>query len=453
MDTDRVFKYYLDTKKNWVIISVVVVGLITLLICLTVAGTSTPNMIKSQSLFLEKCASNSTVSCFASQDSLSLQFIIDNIQKKNHFLYYEFYGYFYYKELKQAMRFNLTSTNNSKNYKNLKYEEKIYTLKSSEPVGIFYIPYTTYETYKLELTLNTTNSNLLALEIRVSYMEIDYFNFLIKAKYFFMALTIVNLVYFFFNVRSIKLRHWQFETKLNFIMCISLLFYNEPLIGAYTEFFGIGYTVVSVFCNSQFLCALILYYIFLLQKISIFSKNKIVYMIEGLAVAGLFGFYFTLYLFLEGNLTFNKKFHYHHIGGLYLKLFKALIAFIVFVGVVLVIYMCLGVKKWILREIKYIIYWATNYCIIVLTFVFVGMGYFRLMTGGEVVLSVLALFNIFFYIMLWMATPDKTWYLNEVNMSSEPIPSDSIDLNEQNMGSETRREPHVYNFKELDNKI
>ena len=436
MDTERTLKNFLDRKKKWVLVSVTVAGLMSLLACLIVAGTCTPDMIKSQSLFLEKCASNSTDSCFPSKNSLTIQLVINSIRKKNHFLYYEFYGYPYDKEIKQAMKFKLTGGNEGENYKKVKNEGKIYTIKDSEPIGLFYIPYPKYENYKLELTLNTTDSNLSALKIKINYMEIDYFDFLIIAKYSFLGLTLANIVYFIINAWSIKLKDWQFETTLNFLTCLSLLLYNEPLIGLYTEFFGIGYTAVSVFCNSQFLCFAIIYFIFLLQRISILSRLKIVYFIEILAVAGLFGFYFTLYFLLEWNFIYKEKFNYHNIEDLYLKLFKALIAIIVFISFVLIVYMCLGVKNWIHRDLRYIIYWTINYCMIVLTFVFLGMGYFRLLAGGKVLLSVMALNNIYFNIMVWLATPDKKSYLNENRMSTE-----------------TDRGEGVYSSKEADNKI
>ena len=413
MERDSV-KIYLGSKKRSTVLIVCVLAFAFYLVCVIVAALATPEMIKEKEKTTIKCNDVIYENCRIFDEAVGLDITVEDMTKKNHFFYYEIVCDFENRGQKARISNSVYGNNGGKAHK-VQASNESYSLEDDVGEKMIYVPYIRYDTYKIFTLITMNFEQVRSIKVRFSYMAIDYFNFLIATKYVFLCFTLVSIISFFINSRDVRIIDWPFETASSFIMNVSLLVFNEPLIAAYTEFFGIAYSSVSIFCNCQFLCALVMYWMVILQRQMIKKHLYFMYTVQILFVITLFVFYFLVYLYVEMNLLYNREYDWKHdFSKKSSILYQVLIAIVVIIGAWILFLMIIFSKTMIYFDFRQKALWFVNYSVILITFFFIGYGSFRLMPGGQIFLCVVSLYNIYFYLLLYLSTPDREAYRKEI---------------------------------------
>ena len=412
-------KIYLRSKKRSTVLIVCVLAFVLYLVCIIVAALATPEMIKEKEKKTIKCTDEIYENCRIFENVTRIDIRIEDMTKKNHFFYYEIVCDFENKG-QDAWISNLVSGNNGGKPHKVKESNESYSLEDEVQEKMIYIPYIKYETYNIETIIKMNFEQVRSIKVKFSYMAIDYFNFLIATKYVFLSLTLMSIILFCINSRNVRILDWPFETASSFIMNISLLIFNEPLIAAYTEFFGIAYSSISIFCNCQFVCALVMYWMISLQRQTLKKYLYYIYAIEFIFIIALFVFYFLVYLYIEMNLLYNDEYDWKHdFSQKFTVLYQVLIEILVILGAWILFLMIIVFKKFIYLDFRAKVLWFVSYSVILITFFFIGYGYFRLMPGGQILLCVVSLYNLYFHLLLYLSTPDREAYLKAIEESNK----------------------------------
>jgi hypothetical protein len=423
MEEERVKIYLISIKYRLLVILIALAG-VSLVICLIVAGSALPDFFKNKEATIVKCE-NEYSECSYMDKRFTIKVFMDKMNSKNHFIFYEIVPNMRNSEIDAKISV-VAYADADNDRKKVKESEKSITFQDGKSEKIAYIPYINYDSYEIKTVIKMEFKELKSFKIKVSFMNADFFTFLIAVKYFFFSLSIISIVIFSVRSRKISIKNWPFESKSSLAISISLIFYNEPLIGAYTLFFNKSYTGLSIFCNIQFLSALLLFWMISLQR-PLMKNNSILQVIffslEIFFTLGLSALYFICYLHVEMKLLNEDGFEWNKHLDTQSK--AAFIAFIVVICIIaswvvfLLIYSIFSlVKRWKTFQAEEEILCLAHVWSIIVGFVFIGLGYFRLMPGGQILLSAVAFFNIYFYVLLWICTPVKMFYYHVTSRSS-----------------------------------
>ena len=412
----------LEKKK---LIAILVAGTTALLICLIVAPLKAPIMKGKQTETFKKCDSTQAFNCISTQNEQEFYLKIREVKKENNFLYLEIVPKFRGKpkELDLRYYFDVKDDNDD----TVKSSNRTETFRDGDAAVSYFISYAKHEEYRISLKFYDSLENIIELEFRISFVNAGFFEFVKIVKYFFFTFTLCGILLFFYKTRAAKFRYMQFETINLLLMNFSLLIFNEPLFAAYTSspVFGLTSTAISVFCNVQFICALIMFWLFMLKKLNNPYCKNIIKLIEFIFICSLFSFLFVIYVYVESDFKFDSNYDWkENLKNEREIIYNVLITLLVLFATWMMVLMAISLRKW--REKGFCtrqkVYWAINYAIIIITFIFIGLGFIRKMQIGSILLSVISLYNIYFSILLFLSIPDMEEYKKWVDQTTRIKP-------------------------------
>jgi hypothetical protein len=276
-------------------------------------------------------------------------------------------------------------------------------------VVIFYLPYLKYDEYYVVIK---HKSRILSdsVEIELSYIDSSFTKYQLATKYVFFALSTIFFVNFLIYSLKVPSAIRSFESKLLLPLAVSLVFFNEPLLWATIAFMSPFWSAVSVFCNTQFLAMLLLFWLVDLQHYRQSAHSSALLLVGSLLVAALFGLVFAGYLYAHERLRYNPSYDWNHdLNHTYKEVFIGIIciaaALAVWIGL-LSLRAVTGIKKLGARErsIKMI-----NVMAICFAFVGIGIGAFQpIPANSRLMLIFEAGFNIYVMLLQVLYSPTKS---------------------------------------------
>ena len=410
------------SKKK--IIAILIAGIAAFIICMIIALAKAPEMQGEKEEIFYRCE-NEAFNCISDQSEQEFYLKVKNVEKENSFLYLEIIPKFDGNSKESKLKYHFVVTDdNQKEVKSFKASE---IFKDGQVAVSHFISYAKEEAYEIRLKFYDDLGDISELKFKISYVRAEFFYFTLIAKYIFFVYSLCGIILFFYKTRAVKFRYMHFETINSLLMNFSLLIFNEPLMAAYTSksVFGITSTAISVFCNVQFICALIMFWLFMLQKLNNPYCKNVIKLVEFIFICSLFAFLFVIYVYVESDIKFNSNYDWEkdlkdERETIYIVFISVLVLFAVW----MIVLIGMSLRKWkgdiFCKREK--IYCAINYAIIILTFIFIGLGFIRKMQLGSILLSVISLYNIYFSILLFVSIPDindyKEWIDQSVKFNS-----------------------------------
>jgi hypothetical protein len=418
METSPQIKVRLEHSRKSSLLIVVILSLSLFITSIIVAYTAGPEIAIVKSKTFAKCGTLNDMECVMSFNNQEFSVTILDINYYNQLLYLKLIPMNSVDIISNiTLNFTLVGQDTKKFHK-IKSKNKTYSLKcldgDCDTYVLFYVPYIEYSSYELNLILvNTPDIEKVKLEL--TYINKSFTKFVIGVKYFFFSLCVVSLIIFFYTTWKIPFRLFDFESLSILIMNISLLIFNEPLIGAYKEFYGLSSSALSVFCNVQFIACLIMFWLLSLQHFKRFRCKILAIIIEFALISLLFALLFVAYMYANVNLKFNPTYDWKNdfnnkTYAVYSVIIAILVCFALWILLLSVWSLC-GMEQ----DRRKKAFRGMNFVMMVITFVFIGVGYFQP-----------TLFNLYFLTILWMFTPIYESY-KELKFDKE-----SIDFQEDN---------------------
>lgn len=416
------FKIFLFSLKPEPLIYVVVSGVALFVLCVILAFIVAPEMISSDDEVFERCSDVQTFNCISNQSEQEFLVIVSDVKKENNYLRFKIVPYI--DADSDNIGVNLTLVIRNSDEDEVKSFNGVKKFEDGKDVISHFISYARDNEYTLRLKIFDEISNVQKLKFEVTFINSDFFKFVLGIKYFFFAYMLSVIAYFFYKTHRIKFRYMHFQTISSLVMCFSVLIFNEPLIGAYTTnaLFGISATAISIFCNVQFICVLIIFWLLMLQELNNPYCKNIIKLFEFIFICSLFSFLFVIYIYVESNLKYNPKYDWEtDLEKTWRIIYIVLITVITLFAVWMIVLILMSIRLWGNENFttKKKIYWGFNYAIIVISFLFIGLGYIQVMQYSEILFSVIALYNIYFSILLFVSIPDYTSYKKWVDKLSQ----------------------------------
>ena len=401
---------------------IVGLGIAGFIVCLFVSVFSTPKMIDSEKQEFDKCGSSETFNCISNSSQQEFLIYVEDVDKMNNYLYFEVIPKLSSIE-KVFANFSITDDRKDGEVYN-KYKE--FTFESNKAIISHLIPRIEDDNlkYKVRLKLLSPVSTLSSLSIKVHYLNSDFFIYLVTTKYVFFTYMLIFIIIFFIKTRRMIYRYLPFETYTSLIMCFSVLIFNEPLIAGYPEFSEVSAISVSVFSNVQFICSLVLYWLFMLKKLNNPYCQRLIILVEFIFISSLFSLLFVIYVYVQSNLKYDSKYNWEKdLEGSRKIIYQVIISILVLFATWMFVLIAMSFRKWKGDELsrREKIYWAFNYILIVISFIFIGLGYIQKMEYGQILLVIVALYNIFFSILLYVSIPEFTSYNNWIDDAKEQL--------------------------------
>ena len=426
-------------KRNQVVAAVIIAAL-AFVLCLIIAGIAAPNIMKEQSIALIRCPPGFSENCISSTDQQVFTYTLKDFTKLNQLLYFE---------MIPASDITINTTINT-NYNLLGYNGGISstilnTTKnitfecvdgSCDSHTIFYLPYIYYDSY----TLNYQVNDLIPVDqitFTLTYIKKEFTIFTLVLKSVFLFLSMVSQTIFLCRLGKIPFRFWSFQTRIILVMGVSLIVFNEPLLGATIAFLDPGWSGLSVFCNAQFMACMILYWLFTLQHLVKMNPiHKVLLTVGELALMViLLALTIAFYLYVTMNYRYNPTFDWRTSSQL---TDRQILGAIIFLLVVFALWI-LVLTVWGFYRCKYEpmrerFFRVLNTAMMFLTFFATGSGAFQPVPRAAIMLLVsVAVFNIYFMLMMCLYTPSYASlcvYRNFANLKADEIQIPEPDKNE-----------------------
>lgn len=430
METSPQIKVRLEHSRKSSLLIAIIISLSLFITSIIVAYTAGPEITIIKSKTFVKCGTLNDIECVLSFHNQEFSVTILDINYYNQLLYLKLIPMNSVDIISNiTLNFTLVGQDTNKTHK-IKSTNKTYSMKCLDgecnTYVLFYVPYIEYSSYKLSLFLiNAPDIEKIKLEL--TYINKSFTEFVIGVKYFFFSLCVVSLFIFFYTTRKIPFRLVNFEPASILIMNISLLIFNEPLVGAYKEFYGVSSSALSVFCNVQFIACLIMFWLLSLQHFKRFRCKILVIIIEFMLISLLFALLFVAYMYANVNLKFDPTYDWKNdFNNKTYAVFSVIIAVLVCFALwilLLSIWSLCGMEQ----DRRKKVFRGMNFIMMIITFVFIGVGYFQpIPSSGPILLITTSLFNFYFLTILWMFTPVYESY-RELKFDNE-----SIDFQEDN---------------------
>ena len=430
-EEENPIKVRLEYWRRNQLVAVMSIAIVSFVLCLIIAGVFAPEILKNKTALLIRCPPGLAQNCISSSDEQVFTYTLVNFNKLNQLLYFEM--------LPQSditinttlnTNFTLTGSNDGtvsvilNTTKNITFE---CAGGSCDSHRIFYLPYIYYDTY----TLNYEVNNLIPVDqitFTLTYINKEFTIFTLILKSVFLFLSIISQSIFFCRLRKIPFRFWSFHTRIILLMGISLIVFNEPLLGATIAFLDPGWSGLSVFCNVQFMACLILYWLYTLQhflKINPICKVALA-VIEFAFMMMLLGLTIAFYLYVTLNYRYNPMFDWRTSSQLTdREILVAIICLLVVFALwilVLTVWGCFTCRGEPIRER---VFRVLNTAMMIITFFAAGSGAFQPVPRTAIMLLVaVAVFNIYFMLMMCLYTPSYASlcaYRNFVNAKVNEI--------------------------------
>ena len=311
MDTEYSVKLRLEKLSKSKLFLTVSGFLFVFVACVLIALLLTPSIIKSHTVNIYKCDKDKNINCYLNTTHEVWEGKIPNVSRLNQLLYMTATPV-----SANDLEFNMTME--------ILVMHKLVIIADNIKKGsisckkgvcntivIFYLPYLEYNDYEVIIR---HKSRILAdsVEINLSYIESVYSLYPLFTKYGFFGLSVVAFIQFLVFSLKIPFSLWSFEAKLLLGLGGSLIVFNEPLLFVTIFFMNPLWSAVSVFCNTQFLAFILIFWLLDLQHYRK-SVYNICYIIIGvLLVSILFGLVFTGYLYIHEKLRYDPTYDWQH---------------------------------------------------------------------------------------------------------------------------------------------
>lgn len=437
MDSGHYVKTRAEISKRSVILVMYLTGLLTLIVCITVASTVSPPLTDENKFFFKNCLATSSIICLAKSAPITLSI---SMTPYNQVLYLD--TYFTSNKLIETdvtYNFTLTSTSEAET-KNVLKETQTKSLSCENSqcklIELFYLPYVKNSVYKFSIQFNNVN-DIDSLQLRFTYIHEKFTAFLLGVKYFFLAISIVSQSVFIYYSVKVPLRLWTPQTRIVGIMGISLIVFNEPLLAATIKELTPEWSAISVFCNIQFIACILMYWIITLQQNINLPFKKIFLGVEISILLLIFSLMFVVYMYVTILFKYDPGYDWKNdFGKTEQSVFITAIVFLVVIAVwlvVLVIWNNIWPKK---QNISNTI---LSTVMIGLCFIALGLGAFQpFPKASGLLLGFVALFNIYFILLQWLFTPSYSSYLEFLSSKSQiPEPTNEA------LGKDEVKDPSV----------
>lgn len=415
MENENPVKVRLEYWKRYEFLIAVGLSAASFILCLILALTLSPTITIEKTSTLIRCPPGMNENCISSADQQNITYDLIDFTKFHQLLYFTMLP-ISPRTISTKVSVNITLTGYDGDHKTniLKKQENI----SFECVDgicesylIFYLPYISHDKYRVEMFVN----NLIPVEqidFTLTYINKEFSKFALAVKSVFLVLSIGSMTFFLCRVRKVPFRFWGFQTRILGLMGVSLIIFNEPLLGATVTFLDPHWSGISVFCNVQFIACLILYWLFSLQDFVQFKYKLVVSIIEIVSICILFSLIFALYYYVTVNYRYNPTFNWSTEGSVTNRqILGAIIFFLVAFALwtlVLTVWSCVHCKN---ESKRGVFFRVTNGILMVITFLATGTGVFQpVPRAATMVLISVALFNIYFMLLMTLFTPSLASY-------------------------------------------
>ena len=437
-ESSRVAKTNLDYYKKNQLLWVFTGALTLFIVCVIIAATAAPKIFDGKTLDYNLCKSSGDSFCFNYFRTENYAYFNVKLSPQNQIFYLQL-DFYSKTEIDEEIKYDLFIMD-SVDYRSMIYREENKTIRIRCTKGecdselIFYIPYLKDNEYTVDLRLyGLIPVDSMAFKIR--YISKEFTQFFLVTKYFFLALSILAIAYFAYNLCYTKFRSLSTESKFSGFMLLSLFVFNEPFLYLTLSKMTYNWTAFSIFCNFQFVASIIIFWFQILKK-----DFKLIFKIstsiaECLIVCAFFIIMCVAYGLTikeqKKNPTFSWEYDLPDLGK---KIFITGLSLLIILSSWMVTYIGFSITKLIqsLRNeenftIKKSFMVIFVYFMIVITFLFIGIGAFQpVPRSGTLLLACVSFFNILLILLSWVYTPSR-----KANRDSK----NDGEINERNKGT------------------
>jgi hypothetical protein len=153
----------------------------------------------------------------------------------------------------------------------------------------------------------------------------------------------------------------------------------------------------------------------MLKKLNNPYCKKIITLVEFIFISSLFAMLFVIYVYVQSNLKYDTSYNWEKdLEGARKIIYQVVISILVLFAFWMFVLMLMSLRKWRDDSFTYRekVYWGFNYALIVISFVFIGLGYLQKLEYGQILLIIVSLYNIFFSVSLLVSTPELSLFNN-----------------------------------------
>ncbi|OMJ65662.1 hypothetical protein SteCoe_37828 [Stentor coeruleus] len=398
---------------------------VVLVIGIILAGAISPNIVNTLSYDVPQCTPGNLSQCISPYYNQKLSFEILGLEKPNQLLYFSVEPYSSEK-IKSELRVNyILYVKKAEEYEKKLIKDTNITIDCSENScktrPIIYIPYIDYKDYLIAMEVDRVPI-INGLKFYSTTINSDFSLFVISLKYIFFTLSISNLIYFIIHVRNIPVHNWRFESKSIFLMNLSLVVFNDPFSAISIVNVNPKFSSISVFCNTQFIVSLMLFWLLSFQYSIKFKLKIFLYCCELMGICIFYFLIFKNYLYATINFRYDPTYKWSsRFTEVSKEQYTGLIVLLSLFGIIGMIFSILNLIKYPTLLFIEKIYKISNALMMIFTFVFIGFGFLQPVPRQAcLVMIVIVIFNVYFMLLLWFFRPDKECYdMMGRNMSAE----------------------------------
>jgi hypothetical protein len=346
-------------------------------------------------------------------------------------------------DLSQKMNYTLKITSSSDGkIKNVTNKHKKMKLNCEngdcDSELLCYIPYIDYETYTVQFTVYG-EIPVDSIQFSINFITKEFTVFFLGTKYFFLAISLINLVFYAITMYQVGLKLWPRESFLSMSIGISLFIFNEPFLSLTLSKLTPEWSGVSVVCNTQFACMLLIFWFLMLHNDLPPNYWLASFLAESIIVFIFFVLLNVVYMFTTIELKYDPTFSWQEsfpdkIKNIYITVITFLVLFGIWM-IVLVVRSFINIGSKSLRQ-KFMI--GSVVIMIFISFILIGVGAFQpLPRSGTLLLLTVSFYNIYFAALLWILKPSKeafNLYKEEVNKQNGEVMTTqgkrAIDIND-----------------------
>lgn len=429
LDPQKVIKTNLEQNNKSKITCLLILSFLSFILCVIVACAAAPDIIDEDSMDYNQCSENSEGICFNPNATQNLVRFDVKLSTHNQFFYLQA-DFDSKNELLYKLRYHLKIDVGKGDKEDVIYNEnKTLSIEcdhgNCNSVLLFYIPYIEHTNYKVDVKFYgylTVDKVVFSIK----YITYEFTKYYLVVKYFFLALSILAILYFFYKLKTIKFKYMPLEFKILGCSIFSLFIFNEPFLALTLSKLTVGWSGLSVFCNTQF-AAFILMFWFLMLQIDYNLKTKAIFTIIELIIVFIF---FTLmcvvYMITTVELKYDPTFSWETaLPGNGRKVFIAALVLLLILALLMIVHIVYSLIKFSQNTIRRKLMLIMIYLMIFTTFLLIGIGAFQpLPRSGALLLVCISFFNIILFVLSWLYTPSEesiSMYLQEKNKKENEL--------------------------------
>ena len=273
-------------------------------------------------------------------------------------------------------------------------------------VLIFYEPFIEYENYLVKVeVISGLETESVVMEL--GYVNSDFTTYQMGAWYSFFGLSVLSMTFYIWQLKRAPIDTWSFESICIAALGGSLILFNHPLFAVSIVYPSSVLSAITAFCITQFLGAVLYFWIIVFQNMRNFPLKRLVYAVEAVVVLVFFFLIFSLYCYLHIELRNNPT--YNPQEDLSSQLTSVYIALMVFLGAIglWLLFLCWwsfpAMKTLTMRKHCVVV---VNIIMIVMTFIGIAVGTFQPMPrDGALMLVYLSMCNLYVIMLQWFYAP------------------------------------------------